>query len=113
MMRCAGVGSSLGAIYDFAGAGVNVGDFTFGLATKYVQLRPDAATALKPLPDLASAWDRALAYSEAVFDDRPYSFFQYNCHQFVRHFLENIRFGGRASWNIVFLVRFTYCRVHL
>lgn len=80
------------------------GSFAFGNPSRYVQLRPDAAAALASRDDVRKSWDSALNYSDAVFNDRMYSLCGCNCHNFVAHFLEQIRFAGFHSWSIVYLV---------
>ena len=107
---CAGVCTSTGVIHDFAGFGVTRGNMAFGNPTKYLPLRPEAASALLHTEGgLAHGWDRALDYSTAVFMQRSYGFCTDNCHAYVEHFLEAIRFAGRPSWAPIMLVRF--CRL--
>lgn len=102
-LTCAGVCNTDGVVHDFAG-GVNVGHFAFGHPTKFLQLEPVAASALAPMPQLLSNWDRAIHYSEGIFNQSLYSFCGNNCHRFVAHFLEQIRFGNRHEWGQVQLV---------
>lgn len=99
----AGVCTADGVVHDFAGA-VHVGQFAFGHATKFLQLEPVAASALARMPQLLSNWDRAVRYSERVFNSRMYGFCGNNCHRFVAHFLEQVRFANRHDWGQVRLV---------
>lgn len=81
------------------------GNFAFGSPCRYVQLKPDAAAALASRDDVRRSWDSALNYSTSVFSGRMYSLCGCNCHNFVAHFLEQIRFAGFHSWSIIYLVR--------
>jgi hypothetical protein len=105
----AGICSSNGTIYDFAGFGVTKGSFAFGNPTKYLQLNPEAATVLRGVSgsedSLPKDWDLVLDRSAAVFEAVHYNFVTTNCHAFVQYFLQTLAFSNSQWWGAVKLVR--------
>lgn len=103
-LQYAGIGSSAGTIYDFAGFGITRGCFAFGSPTRYLPLSPGAAAALRPEAARVD-WDRALERSTLAFDDVSYNFVTTNCHAYVQWVLESVALGGPQRWGTVKLVR--------
>ncbi|KAF5743198.1 hypothetical protein HS088_TW09G01263 [Tripterygium wilfordii] len=104
-----------GVILDFAGSNfVNVDDFAFGAAARYLQL--DRNQCCFP-PNLsghtckqgymhaefgtAMTWDDTLQSSFRHFEHRSYNLFTCNCHSFVANCLNRLCYRGSMSWNMI------------
>ncbi|XVF35343.1 hypothetical protein REPUB_Repub18cG0137500 [Reevesia pubescens] len=104
-----------GAILDFSGSNfVNVEDFAFGAAARYVQL--DREKCCFP-PNLAGhtckngyqhaeygtavTWDDALRSSVRQFEHKSYNLFTCNSHSFVANCLNRLCYGGSMDWNMI------------
>ncbi|KAJ8751315.1 hypothetical protein K2173_016498 [Erythroxylum novogranatense] len=104
-----------GVIIDFSGSYlVNVDNFAFGSAARYLQL--DREQCCFP-PNLAGhtckhgymhseygtavTWDDALQSSVRQFEHKTYNIFTCNCHSFVANCLNRLSYGGSMSWNMV------------
>ena len=101
----AGITSSQGITYDFAGFGVSRGHFAFGQPTRYIPLAPSAARGLDPGGDKAAAWDHALSCAAQEYDNEVYTLFGSNCHTFVQHFLHQVDMPSALGWSPLYLVR--------
>ncbi|XP_022750096.1 protein REVERSION-TO-ETHYLENE SENSITIVITY1-like [Durio zibethinus] len=104
-----------GAILDFSVSNfVNVEDFAFGAAARYVQL--DRKKCCFP-PNLAGhtcklgyqhseygtavTWDDALQSSMHHFEHKSYNLFTCNSHSFVANCLNRLCYGGLMDWNML------------
>ena len=132
-----GICTSDGVIFDFAGPyHISVDNLAFGHPTRYVQLNPwqmmeparqsSAATPASPASratspkhsvpgspvpsqaDLAAAWDEALQAAADMFTMQDYAFMGNNCHCFVAHFLNSIRYQGFTRWGTVRIATYVF-----
>ncbi|XVE97668.1 hypothetical protein REPUB_Repub03eG0038800 [Reevesia pubescens] len=104
-----------GANLDFSGSNfVNVEDFAFGAAARYVQL--DREKCCFP-PNLAGhtckhgyqhaeygtavTWDDALRSSVRLFEHKSYNFFTCNSHSFVANCLNRVCYSGSMDCNMI------------
>ncbi|XVF48659.1 hypothetical protein PTKIN_Ptkin03bG0207800 [Pterospermum kingtungense] len=104
-----------GAILDFSGSNfVNIGEFAFGAAARYLQL--DREKCCFP-PNLAAhtckhgylhaecgtaiTWDDALQSSVRYFEHKSYNLFTCNSHSFVANCLNRLCYGGSMNWNMI------------
>lgn len=107
-----------GTILDFAGPYfVNVDNFAFGAAARYVHL--DGKQCCFP-PHLSGhtcksgfehaqlgtsvSWDDGLFGSMQHFQHKSYNLFTCNCHSFVASFLNRIAYQGCIRWNVITVV---------
>ncbi len=129
-----GICTSDGIIFDFAGPFfISIDNLAFGHPTRYVQLKPwqmmkqarhpsaapaapKAASPRHSPPDssipsqgeLAAGWDEALQAAADVYQTQDYSFMGNNCHCFVAHFLNSIRYQGSSKWGTVKIATFVF-----
>ncbi|XP_030467674.1 protein RTE1-HOMOLOG isoform X2 [Syzygium oleosum] len=104
-----------GVILDFAGPNfVCVDNFTFGAATRYLQISKEKCSFLPCTSDYnnedqnredefgrdMSTWDEALRKSTQEFQHRHYNLFTCNCHSFVANNLNRLGFRS-GGWNVV------------
>ncbi|KAI4381741.1 hypothetical protein MLD38_007787 [Melastoma candidum] len=104
-----------GVILDFAGPNfVCVDNFTFGAATRYIQITPEKCSSLPAVSEFDEdnrgskdehgrdlmTWDNALRKATQEFQHLNYNLFTCNCHSFVANNLNRLgfRFG---RWNVV------------
>ena len=121
-----GIARSDGTILDFA-VTMRTGDMAFGGPARYLVLRPENAALLKEqvresaalsaryttpsapsqgAKTLAKCWDENLVFSAEVYASRrQYSFLYDNCHNFVAHVLNSIRYQDplltTRDWSVV------------
>ncbi|KAK5817335.1 reversion-to-ethylene sensitivity1 -like protein [Gossypium arboreum] len=110
-----GICREAGAILDFSGSYfVNVEDFAFGAAARYVQL--DREKCCFP-PNLAGhkckhgyqhaelgtalTWDDALQLSMRHFEHKSYNLFTCNSYSFVANCLNRLCYEGSMDWNMI------------
>ena len=105
-----GVSKSDGTIYDFAVI-VRERDMAFGGPARYLPLKPELALVLREqvnlsvarlaggAKSLATSWDENLSFTVDIFRRREYSFLHDNCHSFVAHFLNSVRYGDSRRWD--------------
>ena len=103
-----GICLSSGIILDFAGAYyVAMDSLSFGAPTKYWMLNPDLAS----FPEDESSnsvssgstsanWDRGLQACTSLYQLKPYSLLSQNCHSFVCHFLNQVKYD-KKEWRMV------------
>lgn len=121
-----GICTSDGIIFDFAGPFfISVDNLAFGHPTRYSQLRPQhMQTLTQSSPstaaaahgdsaaqrsrsdtcsphDLAAAWDDALQAAADIYQTKDYQFMGNNCHCFVAHFLNSVKYKGSDRWGTV------------
>jgi hypothetical protein len=101
-----GIAKSDGDILDFA-VTVRERDMAFGGPARYLPLRPEAALILREqiresaarlagqAKSLATLWDENVDFTADVYRRREYSFLHDNCHHFVAHFLNSVRYDSR------------------
>ncbi|GAB2282786.1 hypothetical protein Dimus_017321 [Dionaea muscipula] len=99
-----------GVILDFAGPNfVCVDNFTFGSATRYIQIDTEKSCSVAAATSPASpgsgsesslAWDCALRKSTQEYQHRSYNLLTCNCHSFVANNLNRVGFCG-GGWNVV------------
>lgn len=104
-----------GVVLDFSGSYlVNVDNFAFGPAARYLQL--DRTQCCFP-PNLSAhtckhgyqhsesgaaiTWDDALQTSMRCYECQTHNLFTCNCHSFVANCLNRMCYGGSMSWNMV------------
>lgn len=91
-----GICTSSGVIRDFAGSYyVSEDNMGFGRPTKYWQL--DSSS----VQGGATAWDRAVADAADVYKTRVHNLCCDNCHSMVALALNDMRYDGKTSWNMV------------
>ncbi|KAL2317907.1 hypothetical protein Fmac_031783 [Flemingia macrophylla] len=104
-----------GVVLDFSGSyNVNVDDFAFGPAARYLQL--DRKQCCFPLNlsahtckqgyrhsefGTAITWDDALQSSVREYESKTHNLFTCNCHSFVANCLNRLSYGGSMNWNMV------------
>ncbi len=103
-----GVCLSSGIILDFAGPYyVAMDQLSFGNPTKYWVLNPELASF--PEDSIGSStssrstsadWDKALQACTSLYQLKPYSLLSQNCHNFVGHFLNQVRYNNK-DWDVV------------
>ncbi|KAL8168295.1 hypothetical protein V2J09_009794 [Rumex salicifolius] len=101
-----------GVILDFAGPNyVCVDHFSFGSATRYLQLDKEKIFGIirntdqsneDSNPGAVSSWDDSLKLSTQEFQHRDYNILTCNCHSFVANNLNRMQFQG-GRWNVVSL----------
>jgi transmembrane protein 222 len=85
-----GIADSEGVIHDFAGPyHVSVDHFSFGKATRYLQLDPAQCR--------AEAWDEAVANACEVYRGRMHNLCCDNCHSHVGNALDKMDYAGRPT----------------
>ncbi|KAJ0098092.1 hypothetical protein Patl1_29001 [Pistacia atlantica] len=104
-----------GVILDFAGPNfVCVDSFSFGAATRYIQVNKEQCCISPYLSALNGddqyqpnesgrdtlTWDDALRKSTEEFQHRSYDLFTCNCHSFVANNLNRLGFNS-GGWNVV------------
>ncbi|KAL3723776.1 hypothetical protein ACJRO7_035878 [Eucalyptus globulus] len=103
-----------GVILDFAGPNfVCVDNFTFGAATRYLQISKEKCSFLPCKSDYNEdqnqedefgrdvlTWDEALRKSTQEFQHHHYNLFTCNCHSFVANNLNRLGFQS-GGWNMV------------
>lgn len=104
-----GIAKSDGSILDFAVI-LRERDMAFGGPARYLPLRPEAAVVMREqvrdsaarlaggAKSLAASWDENLAFTADVYRRREYSFLYDNCHSFVAHFLNSVRYEDSRQW---------------
>jgi hypothetical protein len=112
MIGHVGIAKSDGKILDFA-VTLREGDMAFGGPARYLPLKPESAVVIREQVNLSVArlgggakslgtcWDDFLSFSADVFRRREYSFLNENCHSFVAHFLNSVRYGDYRRWDHV------------
>lgn len=100
-----------GVILDFAGPNfVCVDNFTFGSATRYIQINNEKECWVSPaFKDETLTWDTALRKSTQEFQHRSYNLFTCNCHSFVANNLNRMGFRS-GGWNVVNLATFIFLK---
>lgn len=103
-----GICLSSGIILDFAGPYyVAMDQLSFGNPTKYWVLDPELASF--PEDSIGSStssrstsadWDKALQACTSLYQLKPYSLLSQNCHNFVGHFLNQVRYDNK-DWDVV------------
>lgn len=105
-----GIAKSDGSIYDFA-VTMRERDMAFGGPARYLSLKPELAVVLREqvnlsaarlagsAKSLATSWNENISFSVDVFRRREYSFLHDNCHSFVAHFLNSVRYGDSRRWD--------------
>ncbi|KAF6034367.1 TMEM222 [Bugula neritina] len=89
-----GIGTTQGIIRDFAGPYyVSEDDMAFGKPTKYWQLDVDSVG--------YDVWDRAVYEASEIYKGRMHNLCCDNCHSHVAMALNNMRYKGSQSWNMV------------
>jgi hypothetical protein len=88
-----GIADSKGIIHDFAGSFyVNIGDFTFGRPTKYIQLELCNKEEYE--------YDKAIEKGDAKFNMERHNLFWNNCHTHVAYVLNQIKYKGKCHYNM-------------
>lgn len=104
-----------GAILDFSGSNfVNIDDFAFGSAARYLQLNREQCCFPPNLAahtcgqgymhaeyGTATTWDDALRSSTRNFEHKTYNLFTCNCHSFVANCLNRLCYQGFMGWNMI------------
>ncbi|KAG9128677.1 hypothetical protein Leryth_018314 [Lithospermum erythrorhizon] len=104
-----------GAIMNFSGSNfINVDNFAFGAAARYLQLDREQCCFPTTLVEhacnqrykhaeygTAISWDEALQSSGRHFEHKSYNLFTCNCHSFVAHCLNRLCYEGSMDWNMV------------
>ncbi|XP_031260758.1 protein RTE1-HOMOLOG isoform X2 [Pistacia vera] len=113
-----------GVILDFAGPNfVCVDSFSFGAATRYIQVNKEQCCISPYLSALNGddqyqpnesgrdtlTWDDALRKSTQEFQHRSYDLFTCNCHSFVANNLNRLGFNS-GGWNVVNLAAFIFLK---
>ncbi|KAK8523327.1 hypothetical protein V6N13_113277 [Hibiscus sabdariffa] len=116
-----GICREAGAVLDFSGSYfVNVEDFAFGAAARYVQLNREkfyCGTKCCFPPNLAGhtckngyqhaeygtalTWDDALQSSVRYFEHKSYNLFTCNSYSFVANCLNRLCYNGSMNWNMI------------
>ena len=90
----AGICTSEGIIYDFAGPyHVSVDDMAFGNPTKYYQLDLD----LKEYEN----YDDAIEGGKDDYTEQNYSFCCNNCHSFIARCLNKLKYKGKSNYTMI------------
>ncbi|KAK4788297.1 hypothetical protein SAY86_019616 [Trapa natans] len=113
-----------GVILDFAGPNfVCVDNFTFGSATRYIQISKDMCS-ISSYPFIyeeeeecpqdqygrdVSTWDHALHKGTQEFQHHSYNLFTCNCHSFVANNLNRLGFRS-GGWNVVNLATLIFLK---
>ncbi|XP_070671301.1 protein RTE1-HOMOLOG-like isoform X2 [Malus domestica] len=113
-----------GVILDFAGPNfVCVDNFSFGAATRYIQINKEKCCAITDLSEYQSedqygenepgrdikTWDDALQKGTQEFQHRAYNLFTCNCHSFVANNLNRLGFRS-GGWNVVNLAALIFLK---
>ncbi len=101
-----GICDSRGVIYDFAGPyTVGFDSFAFGEPARVLRLRPEraAAPAAAAGESAAQRWDRCVDRGNDVYVSRMHVMLVDDCHDHVARCLNEMCYGGSASWNKVSL----------
>ena len=89
-----GICNSEGVINDFAGPyTVSVDNMAFGNPTKFVILQLTQKE--------FSEYDKAVEYGRKTYNGMDYNFFTNNCHSFVAHVLNKLKYKGRSNYTMV------------
>ena len=90
----AGICTSEGVIYDFAGPYyVSVDNMAFGNPTKYIFLDLD--------PKECERYDDAIEEGKDDYTQQMYSFCCNNCHSFIARCLNKLRYKGKTNYTMV------------
>lgn len=89
-----GIGDSNGVIHDFAGPfTINVGNFAFGKATRYIQLDPAKCC--------SRDWDSGIREGCEVYRGRMHNLFLDNCHSHVGKCLQVMGYDRKSNFGMV------------
>jgi hypothetical protein len=90
-----GIVSQKGISYDFAGPYfVSIGNLAFGRPVKFAPLDPKKVAS-------GLSYEGAVESAHHAFRRRMYNFCCMNCHSFVAHAMNEMRYDGREDWNMV------------
>ena len=87
-----GIGNSKGIINDFSSSNyVTIDNMGFSWPYKYVRLNPSE--------EEKNEWDSAIGKANKLFTKKRFGIFDTNCHSYVCHILNSIRYKGRSDYS--------------
>eukprot|EP00276_Gloeochaete_wittrockiana_P018834 CAMPEP_0184350076 /NCGR_PEP_ID=MMETSP1089-20130417/37460_1 /TAXON_ID=38269 ORGANISM="Gloeochaete wittrockiana, Strain SAG46.84" /NCGR_SAMPLE_ID=MMETSP1089 /ASSEMBLY_ACC=CAM_ASM_000445 /LENGTH=145 /DNA_ID=CAMNT_0026682639 /DNA_START=53 /DNA_END=487 /DNA_ORIENTATION=- len=95
-----GICTSEGLVTDFAGPFyVGIDQNPFGHPTRVCKLDPRRMS-MKEGQTPAEAWDRCVYDAAKDYENHMYNLFCNNCHSYVAHALNIMRYNGHSNWTM-------------